>query len=160
MSGVNVVVGLSNTVRLQSLAVRPASGETPAKETPAAKSSSSSASCETATSAAELFDLVSNNVGFDYGYGDGPGCAGLTPSQTNSMYGAPFGGPSARAAASPRRSSSSPPTRQSDINTWAQNFYGKRYTAPLKNVTVDGGPLAPICPTGDTCPATVQRILG
>src|SRR5579859_3295883 len=36
VSGVEGVLGLSNTVRPQSLAVRPAGGKTPAKETPAA----------------------------------------------------------------------------------------------------------------------------
>jgi kumamolisin len=161
VSGIIGVVGLSNTVRLQSLAVRPASGKTPAKETPAAKSSSSSASCETGyVSTAELFDLVTNNVGFDYGYGGGPGCAGLTPSQTNSMYGAPFASPGTQGAGVTAAVFELSAYQASDINTWAQNYYGKRYTAPLENVTVDGGPLAPVCPTGDTCPAEYNGYSG
>jgi subtilase family serine protease len=83
-----VGVGLTNTVRLQSSAVRPSSSKA------AKKSSSSAASCETGyVTTAELFDLVSNNVGFNYGYGGAPGCGGLTPSQTNSMYGAPSANP-------------------------------------------------------------------
>ena len=31
---------------------------------------------------------------------------------------------------------------------------------PLKDVTVDGGPLAPICPSGDTCPACFNGYAG
>ena len=155
------MVGLSNTVRLQSLAVRPASGKTPAKETPAAKSSSSSASCETGyVSTAELFDLVTNNVGFAYGYGGGPGCGGLTPSQTNSMYGAPHASPSTQGAGVTAAVFELSAYQASDIDTWAQHYYGKRYTAPLENVTVDGGPLAPVCPTGDTCPAEYNGYSG
>jgi kumamolisin len=42
--------------------------------------------------------------------------------------------------------------QQSDIDTWAQTFYGPGYTPPLSNVDIDGGPLAPQCPVGDTCP--------
>ena len=109
---------------------------------------------------AELFDLVSNNVGFPYGYGGGPGCAGLTPSQTNSMYGAPSASPSTEGAGVTAAVFELSAYQASDIDTWAQHYYGKRYTAPLENVTVDGGPLAPVCPAGDTCPADVQRVLG
>jgi kumamolisin len=102
---------------------------------------------------AELFDLVSNNVGFPYGYGGGPGCAGLTPSQTNSIYGAPAASPRTEGAGVTAAVFELSAYQQSDIDTWATTFYGKRYTPPLENVTVDGGPLAPVCPTGDTCPA-------
>ena len=102
---------------------------------------------------AELFDLVNNNTGFPYGYGGGPGCGGLTPSQTNSMYGAPFASPSTQGAGVTAAVFELSAYQASDIDTWATHYYGKRYTAPLENVTVDGGPLAPVCPTGDTCPA-------
>jgi subtilase family serine protease len=164
-SVVEGVVGLTNTVRLQSLAVRPSNGKTTAKESAAskaaAKSSSSSASCETGyVTTAELFDLVSNNVGFDYGYGGGPGCAGLTPSQTNSMYGAPFASPRTEGAGVTAAVFELSAYQASDIDTWATNFYGKRYTPPLENVTVDGGPLAPVCPAGDTCPADFNGYSG
>ena len=148
-STVSGVVGLTNTVRLQSLAVRPTAGSKAA-----AKTSSSSASCETGyVTTTELFDLVNNNTGFPYGYGGGPGCGGLTPSQTNSMYGAPFASPSTQGAGVTAAVFELSAYQASDINTWATHYYGKRYTAPLENVTVDGGPLAPVCPTGDTCPA-------
>ena len=147
-SAVTGVVGLTNTVRLQSLAVRPAASSK------AGAKSSSSASCETGyVTTAELFDLVTNNVGFPYGYGGAPGCGGLTPSQTNSMYGAPAASPRTEGAGVTAAVFELSAYQESDIDTWATHYYGKRYTAPLENVTVDGGPLAPVCPTGDTCPA-------
>jgi subtilase family serine protease len=157
------VVGLTNTVRAQSQAVRPDSGKSAAKETPAAKSSTSSASCETGyVTTTELFDLVnSNNAdGFPYGYGGGPGCAGLTPSQTNSMYGAPYSSPRTQGAGVTAAVFELSAYQESDIDTWATHYYGKNYTAPLENVIVDGGPLAPICPTGDTCPAEYEGYSG
>jgi kumamolisin len=148
-SAVTGVVGLTNTVRLQSQAVRPA-----ASSKAGAKSSSSSASCETGyVTTAELFDLFTNSVGFPYGYGGAPGCGGLTPSQTNSMYGAPAASPRTEGAGVTAAVFELSAYQESDIDTWATHYYGKRYTAPLENVTVDGGPLAPVCPAGDTCPA-------
>jgi kumamolisin len=160
-SAVSGIVGLTNTVRLQSEAVRPASGKAAAKETPAAKSSSPAASCETGyVTTTELFDLVNSNTGFPYGYGGGPGCAGLTPSQTNSMYGAPAASPRTEGAGVTAAVFELSAYQASDINTWATHYFGKRYTAPLENVTVDGGPLAPICPTGDTCPAEYNGYSG
>ena len=68
---------------------------------------------------------VNNGTGFPYGYGGGPGCSGLTPSQTNSIYGAPNVGPRARARASPGLFELSA-YQQSDIDTWAHTFYGPR----------------------------------
>ena len=155
-SAVSGVVGLTNTVRLQSLAVRPAAtaGKTASK-------SASAASCQTGyVTTTELFDLVSSGTGFPYGYGGGPGCAGLTPSQTNSMYGAPAASPSTEGAGVTAAVFELSAYQASDINTWATNYYGKRYTAPLENVTVDGGPLNPICPAGDTCPADYNGYSG
>ena len=96
----------------------------------------------------------------DYGYGGGPGCAGLTPSQTNSMSGAPAASPSTESAGVTAAVFELSAYQESDIDTWATNYYGKRYTPPLENVTVDGGPLAPVCPTGDTCPAAYNGYSG
>ena len=152
-SVVEGVVGLENTVRLHSSAVRPATGKATAQSRSAAKSTSS-ASCETGyVTTTELFDLVSDNTGFSYGYGGGPGCSGLTPSQTNSMYGAPRSSPRTQGAGVTAAVFELSAYQESDIDTWANFFYGPRYTPPLVNVTVDGGPLAPVCPAGDTCPA-------
>jgi kumamolisin len=50
--------------------------------------------------------------------------------------------------------------QESDIDTWANQFYGAGYTAPLSNENVDGGPLTPICPSGDTCPAEYNGYSG
>lgn len=147
------VVGLTNTVRLHSNVIRRATGQ--------AKPSSSAASCETGyVTTAELFDLVNNNTGFPYGYGGGPGCSGLTPSQTNSMYGAPHSGRRTRGAGVTAAVFELSAYQESDINTWTEHFYGPRYTAPLLNVNIDGGPLAPVCPTGDTCPPNINGYAG
>ncbi len=152
-SAVQGVVGLTNTVRLQSGAVRPATGKATAKEKAAAQSSSS-ASCETGyVTTTELFDLVNNGTGFPYGNGGGPGCSGLTPTQTNSLYGAPSASPRTEGAGVTAAVFELSAYQHSDIGTWAHYFYGSHYRAPLVDVTVDGGPLAPVCPTGDTCPA-------
>jgi subtilase family serine protease len=152
-SAVEGVVGLTNTVRLHSNAVRPVTGQ--------AKPSSSAASCETGyVTTAELFDLVNNNTGFPYGYGGGPGCSGLTPSQTNSMYGAPRSGRRTRGAGVTAAVFELSAYQESDINTWTEHFYGPRYIAPLLNVNIDGGPLAPVCPAGDTCPPNINGYAG
>jgi subtilase family serine protease len=153
-STVQGVVGLTNTVRLHSLTVRPV------KAIPA-KGGSSSAGCETGyVTTAELFDAVSNGTGFPYGYGAGPGCSGLTPTQTNSIYGAPRAGARAAGAGVTEAVFELSGYQRSDIATWAKTFYGPRYTPPVSDVTVDGGPLAPICPTGDTCPAQYNGYSG
>ena len=50
--------------------------------------------------------------------------------------------------------------QHSDIATWAHYFYGPAFTPPLVDVNVDGGPLHPICPKGDTCPAEFNGYSG
>jgi kumamolisin len=141
-SGVLGVVGLSNTVRLQSMAVRAQKHTKPG--TP---------SCETPyVTTAQLYNAVDNGVGFPYGYGGGPGCSGLTPSQDNSIYGAPEGGPKSKGAGVNLAVFELSAYQQSDINTWAEYFYGAKYKAPLEDINVDGGPLNPVCPAGDECP--------
>jgi subtilase family serine protease len=91
------VVGLTNTVRLHSMIVRQAAPQRPLGK--AQQGGSGDASCETGyVTSAELFNLVTNGVGFDYGYGGGPGCSGLTPSQVNSIFGAPHAGAAGKGA--------------------------------------------------------------
>src|SRR5580658_1320057 len=81
--GVLGVVGLSNTVRLHDNIVRAGTSKSPAKAT----------SCETPyVTRAQLYAYVNNGTGFPYGFGAGPGCSGLSPSQTNSIYRAPVAG--------------------------------------------------------------------
>jgi subtilase family serine protease len=142
-SAVFGVVGLSNTVRLHTEHVRSASQTSP----------SGPGSCETPyVTRPQLYDAVNNGVNFPYGYGGGPGCVGLTPSQDNSIYGAPDLGPSAKGAGVNLAVFELSAYQHSDIATWTEYFYGPAYKAPLVDITVDGGPLAPICPVGDECP--------
>ncbi|MGA2528953.1 MAG: S53 family peptidase [Acidimicrobiales bacterium] len=156
VDGVLGIIGLSNTVRERSMVaridnvMRPVYGK-----------SGPSPSCETSyPTAAQLFNAVNNGVLFPYGYGGGPGCNGLTPSQTNSIYDAPNGGPRVQGAGVNLAVFELSAYQASDIDTWAQTFYGRHYTPPLVNVTVDGGPLSPVCPTGDTCPANFNGYAG
>jgi kumamolisin len=140
-AGVRGVVGLSNTVRLHSHVVLPAKHHSPPPP-----------SCEAPyPTTAQLYDSVNNGVGFPFGYGGGPGCNGLTPAQTNSIYGAPEFGPFGRGAGVNLAVFELSAYTQSDITTWARYFYGHGYTPPLVNINVDGGPLSTSCPAGDTC---------
>lgn len=152
------VIGLSNTVRVQSQAVLPAgkAGKV-AKKTAA----SASNSCETTYPTAQwLFDAYVSQKPLPYGYGGGPGCTGLTPQQTNSIYGAPRASWRTKGGGVNTAVFELSAYQKSDISTWARQFYGKSYTPHLTNVTVDGGPLAPVCPSGDTCPAQYNGYSG
>jgi subtilase family serine protease len=141
-SGVVGVVGLSNTVRLQSQVVLPLKHTSPPVP-----------SCEAPyPTTAQLFAAVNFGTPFPFGYGGGPGCNGLTPSQDNSIYGAPHLGPRGKGAGVNLAVFELSAYQHSDIATWAQTFYGASYTPPLVDITVDGGPLSPVCPAGDTCP--------
>ncbi len=140
------VVGLTNTVRLQ-----PTYQLTPSSSTGHV---SGEPSCEIPypTTLAQLEAIPVN--GPYNGYGGGPGCSGLTPSQTNSMYNAPNAGPRAKGAGATVAVFELSAYNHSDIATWARTFYGSHYTPRLVDINVDGGPLAPNtlqCPTGDTC---------
>jgi subtilase family serine protease len=140
------VVGLTNTVRL-----RPTYQLTPSGST---GHSSGEPSCEIPypTTLAQLEAIPAN--GPYNGYGGGPGCSGLTPSQTNGIYNAPSAGPSAKGAGANVAVFELSAYNHSDITTWAQTFYGSQYHPNLVDINVDGGPLAPNtsqCPAGDTC---------
>ena len=153
-SGVLGVVGLTSTVRAHDMVV-------PAKPTPRSGRGSSPASCETQyPTVSQLVGLYVNGVNFPSGYGAGPGCSGLTPSQTNSLYDAPNAGPRGKGAGVTTAVFELSAYLPSDIDTWAHNYYGPSFTPPLENVTVDGGPLNPRCPAGDTCPASEQGYAG
>jgi len=147
-AGVLGVIGLTSTVREHDMIVRAAPAARPAGRRPMA-----AASCEAPyPTDAQLFNLVNNGVPFPRGYAGGPGCSGLTPSQTNSIYGAPNAGRAGRGAGVTLAVFELSAYQKSDIDLWAHTFYGRGYTPPLRNVTVDGGPLTPACPSGDTCP--------
>jgi subtilase family serine protease len=143
------VVGLSNTVRLHTHVVRPATH------------SAGPPSCEAPyVTIAQLYNAVNNGVGFPVGYGGSPGCNGLTPAQTNSIYGAPQVGVRGQGAGVNLAVFELSAYQRSDIATWAHYFYGPWYTAPLVDITVDGGPLNPICPSGDQCPPQYEGYSG
>jgi kumamolisin len=150
--GVLGVIGLTNTVRDHTAAV-PLVGKRRAGQV----SRPGKASCEAPyPSTAELFAFENNGTSFPFGYGGGPDCTGLTPSQMNSIYNAPRGGPRGEGAGVTEAVFELSGYLPSDINAWARTFYGSGYTAPLVNRIVDGGPLNPQCPTGDTCPASIN----
>jgi subtilase family serine protease len=153
VGGVLGVIGLSDTVRLHSMAQRVVRHSSPASAR-SAKNASSTPSCESGyPTTTELFNYV--NYGTPYpalAYGGGPGCNGLSPSQTNSIYGAPNVGPRGKGAGVNLAVFEESAYQHSDIDTWAHTFYASHYNPPLVDINVDGGPLNPVCPTGDTCP--------
>jgi subtilase family serine protease len=151
--GVLGVVGLTNTIRAHPSAI-PVRSTRPASD-------HGRASCETPyVTRKQLFAQVNKGTSFPYGYGGGPGCSGLTPVQTNSIYGAPHVGPRGQGAGVTAAVFELGAYLRSDIATWAHTFYGAGYTPRLSNVLVDGGPLHPQCPPGDTCPPDANGYAG
>jgi kumamolisin len=156
--GVLGVIGLNNAVREHDMVQRATSTVRPAGRS---STSPASASCETGyPTQAQLFAFYNDGVAFPSGYGDGPGCSGLVPSQTNSLYYAPSVGAKGKGKGVTLAVFELSAYRTSDIDTWAHYFYGKHFTPPLENVNVDGGPLHPVCPKGDMCPAAVEGYAG
>jgi subtilase family serine protease len=155
-SYVQGLTGLTNTIRDQSQVVRPG----------AARAAAGSAApvppaCETPyPTVAQQFAEVNSGTGFAFGYGDGPGCSGLTPAQDNSIYGAPRATPRTTGHGVTIGVFELSSYQHSDITTWAQTFLGSHFTPPLTDVNVDGGPLAPQCPVGDTCPPNFNGFAG
>jgi subtilase family serine protease len=153
------VVGLTNTVR-------DAQHATPLHHRVnavlrARAHSDAKTSCETGyPTAQQLFNNIVGGQPLALGYGAGPGCSGLTPSQTDSIYQTPNRGPSSKGAGVNLAVFELSAYQQSDIQHWAHQFYGAGYTAPLVDVNTDGGPLAPICPTGDQCPPQFEGYSG
>lgn len=87
-------------------------------------------------------------------YGAGPSGSGLTPSQTTSLYNAGgiyhigvHGQGSGRTLAVFELSGYTP----SDITAYEHKYFGTGENVPLVNINVDGGPVTPVCPAGDTC---------
>jgi kumamolisin len=151
-NGMFGVIGLTNTVRQQTAAI-PGIG----RRTAARAHSDPSAGCEAPyPSTAELFAFATNGTSFPFGYGGGPDCSGMTPSQVNSIYDAPNAGPRGKGAGVTEAVFEEGGYLPSDIDTWAHTFYGPQYTPPLADRVVDGGPLNPQCPAGDTCPASLN----
>ena len=134
------VLGLTDTIRLHPAIVAPSGNGQPACEAPY-------------PTAQQVF--AAGGV-FLNGFGGAPGCNGLTPSQVDSIYGAPHIGPRGAGAGTTLAVFEQSAYRQSDINTWTSHFYGPGYLANLVDIDVDGGTLNPVCPTGDVCPAAMQ----
>jgi subtilase family serine protease len=152
------VIGLTNTVREHSMVrridnvIRPAGAHAAAGSPP---------TCETPyPTEQQLANAILGISGFPFGYGGGPGCNGLTPQQTNSIYHAPNVGPRGKGAGVNIAVFELSAYQQSDIATWAHTFYGSSFNPPLVNVNVDGGPLNPVCPAGDTCPPSFNGYAG
>ncbi len=143
------VVGLSSTVRMHSHIRLPHNHK------------SVNPPCEAPyPTRAELYANVNDGTQFPFGYGAGPGCNGLTPSQTNSIYAAPPLGASAQGRGATFAVFELSWYQRSDIETWAHQFYCNGYKPPLTDIVVDGGPLAAICPAGDLCPPTFEFYAG
>jgi len=146
-AGVRGVVGVTNTLRarpqIRRSLNRVSSAGSPVPSAPA---------CDTPyPTPAQLFGSYVSGISFPYGYGDGPGCSGLTPSQDNAIYGAPELGAVAKGLGVNLAVFELSAYQHSDIATWAHYFYGPHYTPPLVDIDVDGGPLTTSCPAGDTC---------
>ena len=155
--GVLGVIGLTNTVRERSMVARVNNVIRPLGK----QSTPSVPACEAPyPTTAQLFAAVSYGTPFAFGYGASPGCNGLTPSQTNSLYDAPNLGASGKGAGVSVAVFELSAYQHSDIDTWAHTFYGPAYNPPLVDVNVDGGPLAPICPAGDICPPSYNGYAG
>ncbi len=83
---VSGVIGLSNTVRAHMSIKR-----APANH--ASSQGKKGASCEAPyPSRQDHYRRVNHGTPYPFGYGGAPGCNGLTPSQLNSLYGAPHAG--------------------------------------------------------------------
>ena len=157
------VIGLTNTVREQSNILRaPHSARTASKGNhPAAAAAGNPPACETPyPTEQQLANAILGISGFPFGYGDGPGCNGLTPAQTNSLYGAPHVGARGQGKGVNIAVFELSAYQRSDIDTYAHTFFGNSYNPPLVNENVDGGPLNPICPTGDECPPSFNGYAG
>ena len=149
------VIGLTNTVRDTQHVFRISNTMRSGAK------AASATSCETPyPTKQQLFSNIVDGNPLALGYGGGPGCSGLTPSQTNSIYGAPNAGPRGKGAGVNLAVFELSAYQQSDIATWAHQFYGPGYTPPLVDVNVDGGPLHPICPGGDVCPPNFNGYSG
>ena len=152
------VIGLADTVREHDLVMR---APRPAHAKPGAGQRGNSASCQTSyPTDAQLASLYVDGASLFFGYGAGPGCSGLTPTQVNSIYGAPNAGPSAKGAGQTLAVFELSAYLKSDITTWAHAEYGSGFSPTLQNVNVDGGPLSPRCPDGDSCPAADEGYAG
>jgi subtilase family serine protease len=148
------VIGLTNSIREHTNLLRVPGARHVATNDP-------NAACETGyVTRQALYNAINDGAALPYGYGDGPGCTGLIPSQTNGLYGAPAGGANVKGQGATAAVFELAAYQQSDVAYWAHTFYGAGYIPPLHNILVDGGPLAPRCPAGDTCSTAAEGFNG
>lgn len=122
------VVGLTDTIRQHPLTAR--------AQAPAAARKS----CENRYPTRQaLFAQVKSGKSFVAGYGGGPHCSGLTPSQTNSVYGAPKASAKTKGAGRASAIFELSGYKASDPKAWGSHFYGKSYRPAITNIKVDGG---------------------
>jgi subtilase family serine protease len=150
-AGVLGVVGLSDTVR-----------EHPAIKPRAVKATSKAPGCELRYPTRQQFITIAQTGNQPpVGYGAAPGCNGLSPSQENGIYGAPAGGGDRTKGQGVTLGLFELSAYQpSDIRTYTSQFFGPAYNPPLSDINVDGGPLHPVCPLGDTCPQELNGYSG
>jgi subtilase family serine protease len=87
-------------------------------------------------------------------YGAGPDGSGLVPSQIASLYGATDVyklGSRGQGKGVTMGVFELSGYLQSDVRHYEHTFFGKSENVPLVDINVDGGPLTPVCPTGDSC---------
>jgi subtilase family serine protease len=155
-AGVLGLVGLTNTVRVHT-AIMPRD----VRPSRAGRSAAARASCERAyPTRQQLVTVAKTGVQPPTGYGAAPGCNGLSPAQENSVYGAPSAGARARGQGVTLGLFELSAYQPADIRAYTSTFFGSGYNPPLSDINVDGGPLAPKCPLGDTCPADVNGYSG
>jgi len=152
-TGVLGVVGLSNTVR-EHKAIKRAARAAPA--------AAPAAGCELPyPTRQQLITIAQGGAAPATGYGAAPGCNGLSPAQENSIYGAPStGGARTKGQGVTLGVFELSAYLPSDIRTYTSQFFGAGYNPPLSDVNVDGGPLHPRCPLGDTCPENMNAYSG
>jgi subtilase family serine protease len=150
-AGVLGVVGLSDTVREHD-SIKPR----------AVKGAKKAPDCELPYPTRQQFITIANTGNAPpVGYGAAPGCNGLSPSQENGIYGAPArGGERTRGQGVTLGLFELSAYQKSDIRTYTTQFFGPGYNPPLSDVIVDGGPLRPQCPLGDTCPQEINGYAG
>jgi subtilase family serine protease len=148
---VDGIVGLTSTIRLHK-AIKPRiprMGDAPA------------ASCELPYPTRQQFiKIAQTGVQPPTGYGAAPGCNGLSPAQENSIYGAPSAGARGKGKGVTLGLFELSAYQPSDIRAYTTTFFGSAYNPPLSDVNVDGGPITPKCPLGDTCPADINGYAG
>jgi subtilase family serine protease len=148
-AGVKGVIGLSNTVRLHA-AIKPRTVRAAAKT-----------SCELPYPTRQQFIAIAQTgVQPPTGYGAAPGCNGLSPAQENSIYGAPSAGAQGKGKGVTLGLFELSAYQPSDIRAYTTTFFGPGYNPPLVDVNVDGGPITPKCPLGDTCPGDINGYAG